>query len=171
ELATRATRFTTGPGLVLGTPGYMAPEQLVGQPASARSDLFAFGVVVHEMLTGVHPFRRATAAETAAAILREDPPPLAHAGLPPGVARIVERCLDKRAGDRPSSARDLALFSDEVGSQAGEVVADRATARTGTVTRRLVAVSCGLLALLSAATWMGGRVLVKRTVGGGNDTE
>jgi protein kinase-like protein len=171
ELDTRATRFTTGPGLVLGTPGYMAPEQLVGQPATARSDLFAFGVVVHEMLTGAHPFRRATPAETAGAILHEDPPPLSQAGLPPGVARIIERCLDKRPGDRPSSARDLALFFEAVGSQAGEVAAGRAPAGTRTVTRRLVAISCGLLALLAATTWMGGRVLVNRTVDAAIDSD
>ena len=171
EFDTRATRFTTGPGLVLGTPGYMAPEQLVGQPATARTDLFAFGVVVHEMLTGSHPFRRATAAETAAAILHEDPPPLAQAGLPPGVARIVERCLDKRAADRPSSARDLALFFDAVGSQAGETATGRAAAGVRTVTRRLVAISCGLLALLSAATWAGGRLLVDRTVTAAIDSD
>ncbi|HEX5110787.1 MAG TPA: serine/threonine-protein kinase [Vicinamibacterales bacterium] len=171
ELDTRATRFTTGPGLVLGTPGYMAPEQLVGQPATPRSDLFAFGVVVHEMLTGSHPFRRATPAETAGAILHEDPPPLSQSGLPPGIATIVERCLDRRAGDRPSSARDLALFFDAVGSQTGEVAAGRAAQGAGSLRRRLALISCGLLALLSGAMWIGGRFLVERTVKAAIDSD
>jgi len=71
------TRVLTKPGTVMGTPGYLSPEQLVGEPATTRSDLFALGVVIAEMLTGAHPFRRGTVSGTVSAILREDPPDLA----------------------------------------------------------------------------------------------
>src|SRR4029450_4422521 len=77
---TQATRFTTGRGIVVGTPGYIAPEQMFGAPATTRSDLFAFGVVVHEMLTGSHPFSRGSVTDTAAAIPGDDAAPLGPAG-------------------------------------------------------------------------------------------
>ena len=95
----------TEPGTVLGTVGYMSPEQVRGQPADARSDIFSLGAVLYEMLTGRRAFRRETAAETMTAILREDPPePAASTGAAAALARIVEHCLEKRP-DRASSRR------------------------------------------------------------------
>src|SRR5206468_11029323 len=107
EWDSQATTFTTAANVVLGTPGYISPEQMLGQPATVRSDLFAFGIVVHEMLTGAHPFLRDTPADTTTAVLREVPPPLGRAvpGLPAGLVKILERCLDKHPAARPSSAR------------------------------------------------------------------
>jgi hypothetical protein len=171
-----ATQFTTVPGVVLGTPGYMSPEQLRGQPATAKSDLFALGVVVHEMLAGANPFRRPTAAETAAATLREDPPSLLATvpGVPAGIAKIVERCLDKEAGERPSSAGDLALFFDAVGTQSAETQARgraEALAPARRLRNRLLAISCGLLILLSAVTWGVVRIMTDRTVAAAIDAE
>ena len=101
----------TTPGTVLGTVGYMAPEQVRGEPADHRSDLFALGCVLYEMLTGERAYKRETAAETMSAILREDPPDPStlNVTVPPGVLRALRRCLEKRPQERFESARDLAF--------------------------------------------------------------
>src|SRR4029077_16781476 len=85
----------TAAGTVMGTPHYMAPEILQGKPADARSDLWALGVVLHELLTGGLPFQGSTAFEVSAAILHQASPPL-PAGVPDGLRTIVERCLKKQ---------------------------------------------------------------------------
>ena len=97
----------TSPGTMLGTVGYMAPEQVRGLPADHRSDLFSMGAVLFEMLTGRRAFRGATAADTLSAILREDPTEAAGTGLnlPTGLLRVVHRCLEKTPEDRFQSAR------------------------------------------------------------------
>ncbi len=97
----------TATGLVMGTAAYMSPEQARGQRADERSDLFAFGVVLYELLTGVHPFRRATLADTVSAVLRDTPPPVAQvrSGIPPAFAALVMRLLEKDPAERPASAR------------------------------------------------------------------
>ena len=107
----------TRTGLAMGTIGYMAPEQVLGQPATAQSDLFGFGVVMHEMLSGSHPFARRTAPEVQTAVLREDPASLSRAvpGLSPSLIKLIERCLDKQPSGRPESARDLAIFLEALG--------------------------------------------------------
>ena len=111
--ATLATLHTaaTGAGIVLGTPGYMAPEQVRGHAADPRTDIFAFGAVLYEMLSGVRAFRRETHAESMTAILREDPPELSDATHPvsPALDRIVRRCLEKNLEQRFQSARDLSF--------------------------------------------------------------
>src|SRR5262249_5887965 len=88
----------TTPGTVLGTVGYMAPEQVQGFTADARSDIFSFGAVLYEMLSGRRAFRGATAVETLHAILKEEPPELA--GTAPALERIVRRCLQQHPDDR-----------------------------------------------------------------------
>ena len=172
---TRVTRFTTDPGTVLGTPGYMSPEQVLGQIATVRSDLFAFGVVVHEMLTGSHPFLRETIPDTVAAILREDPPPLGRRlpELPAGLVGILESCLDKHAADRPASARDLALFLEAAGSNGNESGTWQRVgpADVPRLRNRMVAISCGLLILLSGTTWAFVRTMVDRTVAAAIDAD
>src|SRR2546428_654205 len=88
----------TDPGTVLGTVGYMSPEQVRGETGDHRSDLFSFGCVLYELLSGRRAFQRGTAAETMTAILRGDPPPPANgfgASLPAGLARVVQQCLQK----------------------------------------------------------------------------
>src|SRR3984957_12963416 len=106
-LATLATGATAA-GVVLGTPGYMSPEQVRGQAADARTDIFAFGAVLYEMLSGVRVFRRDTPAESMTAILREDPPEISDASrlVSPALDRIVRRCLEKSPEQRFQSARD-----------------------------------------------------------------
>jgi Tol biopolymer transport system component len=102
----------TDPGSVLGTVGYMSPEQVRGQPADARSDIFSMGAVLYEMLAGRRAFQRETAAETMTAILREEPAGLVDgtsSSLPSGLARLVLRCLEKNPEERFQSARDLAF--------------------------------------------------------------
>jgi eukaryotic-like serine/threonine-protein kinase len=101
----------TESGSVLGTMGYTSPEQLRGEAADARSDIFAFGCVLYEVLSGRSPFLKPTGAETITAIMSEDPPPLSGTGraITPALREIVNRCLEKRPDDRFSTAHDLAL--------------------------------------------------------------
>jgi Tol biopolymer transport system component len=97
----------TSPGTVLGTVGYMAPEQIKGGAVDARTDLFALGLILHEMLGGARTFSRDTAAEVMTAILREDPPPLQRADLPPALDRVIQHALEKNPAERFQTARDV----------------------------------------------------------------
>jgi len=104
---------STEPGTLLGTVGYMAPEQVRGQEADARADVFSFGSVLYEMLTGRRAFARDTAPETLTAILREEPPELPPS-VPSALERIVHHCLEKRPEQRFRTAHDLAFALDSV---------------------------------------------------------
>jgi len=110
ELPTRDFRNATQQGAILGTVGYMSPEQVRGEAVDARSDLFALGVVIYEMLSGRQAFRGRTQADTLSAILREEPPEL-DAGLkvPPLLERVLRSCLSKEVEGRFHSAHDLAF--------------------------------------------------------------
>ena len=101
----------TSPGMVMGTVGYMSPEQVRGEPIDPRSDIFSFGAVLYEMLTGKRAFKRETSAETMTAILREEPPALHDTGWqgPLELQRILARCLEKNVERRFQSASDLAF--------------------------------------------------------------
>jgi tetratricopeptide (TPR) repeat protein/predicted Ser/Thr protein kinase len=107
--ATMSREDLTQQGAAIGTLLYMSPEQAQGLPVGARSDIFSFGIVLHEMLAGEHPFRRDSAAATVSAILRDDPPEV-HSGagrLPAAFEAILHRALAKEPGDRYQSARRL----------------------------------------------------------------
>jgi serine/threonine protein kinase len=104
----QGTVTVTQPGVVMGTVGYMSPEQVTGAPADARSDIFSLGAILFEMLTGRIPFERATSVETMSAILREDPPDLPGT-IAPAVRQIVAHCLEKEPVRRYQSAQDLAF--------------------------------------------------------------
>ena len=110
--------FRTEEGLVLGTMGYMSPEQVRGEAVDARSDIFSFGVVLFEMVTGKRAFDRDTAADTMVAILKEDPPDLedSRKPMPPGLRRILDHCLEKVPGQRFHDAEDLAFALSNLGS-------------------------------------------------------
>src|SRR2546421_2114289 len=97
----------TEPGMVLGTVGYMSPEQVRGETVDQRSDIFAFGAILYEMLTGSRAFKRNSSIETLSAILKEDPPDLGEAlpNIPPALERLTRRCLEKDRELRFQSAR------------------------------------------------------------------
>src|SRR5262249_20122518 len=110
--STAPTRASgTEPGIVLGTAGYMSPEQVRGVEADHRSDIFTLGAILHEMLGGERAFQRDTAIETMNAILNEEPPELPSSAeqTAPALVRIVEHCLEKKPEQRFQSTRDLAF--------------------------------------------------------------
>ena len=145
-----ATLTAHGLGPV-GTAGYMSPEQARGDRTDFRSDLFSLGVVLYEMVAGVAPFRRGTAAETMTAILREDPPELTESQVGvAGLHRVVQHCLEKKSADRFQTARDLLFALD---SLSGSGFAAPSTPRPRRTSRRAVQVAAGaaVLALIAAA--------------------
>ena len=148
---TMSLRDQTDAGRVLGTVGYMSPEQVRGEPADARSDLFSLGCVLYEMLTGKRAFRKATAVETMNAILTEDPPAATEItrAIPPALQRVIQRCLEKGPERRFQSASDLAFALDAL-SETG-----RGSARP------IVLPSQG-----RAALWVAGAVVLVLLVGG-----
>jgi Tol biopolymer transport system component len=108
---TSAPTGRTEVGTVMGTVGYMSPEQVRGREVDHRSDIFTFGAILYEMLTGRRAFQGDTAADTASSILKDDPPEMSESGrqIPPGVDSIVRHCLEKNPQERFQSARDLAF--------------------------------------------------------------
>ena len=141
----------TEPGVVMGTVGYMSPEQVRGQPADHRSDIFAFGSVLYEMLSGRRAFRGSSAIETMSAILKEEPPELSQSvtGVPPSLERIVRRCLEKDPAERFQSARDLAFASAETTSVSLAAPSVAVSPRVGRPRRVwIVSLAIGLVALL-----------------------
>jgi Tol biopolymer transport system component len=111
------TKISTSPGLVVGTVGYMAPEQVRGQKADSRTDIFAFGLVLYEMLSGTRAFSGATNADTMSAVLNQEPAELGSVSgtvIAPGIERIVRRCLEKNPAQRFQSARDLSFAIEAV---------------------------------------------------------
>jgi len=102
--------MATVAGMVLGTLGYMSPEQASGRPVDYRSDQFALGLLVYELATGTRPFERATTAQSLAATIEDDPTPVEvlNPAIPPHLATVVARCLDKDPANRYESTRDLA---------------------------------------------------------------
>ena len=148
------TSSHTAAGLVLGTASYMAPEQVRGEAADPRTDIFAFGAVLYEMLSGVRAFRRDTAAETMTAVLKDDPPELFDPGrlVSPALERIVRRCLEKNPEQRFQSARDLSFaLSALSGTETSSVARAAAAPRRAPLLPRL-AVALALVAV-AAATW------------------
>jgi eukaryotic-like serine/threonine-protein kinase len=157
----------TDPGTVLGTAGYMSPEQVRGKDADHRSDLFSLGCVLHEMLTGRRAFARDTAAETMTAILKEDPPEMAESGIgaPPALERLVRHCLEKRPEDRFQSAKDVAFDLESAGAPTDRsAAAVRLPAgRRESRGLRLGTVIAALAATTVAGFWMGHRAGVPKS--------
>ncbi len=123
EVAPEAETATLTPagtvtGTIMGTVGYMAPEQVKGRPADHRSDVFALGCVLYEMVSGRRPFEGDTTVETMAAILKEEPPQLSSTGatLPSDFERTIHRCLEKSPDARFQSASDLAFGLRSIGT-------------------------------------------------------
>ncbi|MFH1175881.1 MAG: protein kinase [Acidobacteriota bacterium] len=152
----------TEQGMVLGTVGYMAPEQVRGLPADHRADIFAFGAVLYEMLSGRRAFSGPSNADTMTAILREDPPELASpaGAIPPALESIVLHCLEKAPEERFQSARDLAFHlalitqATETGSRAQSGV-QRPSRGRSLRWPVVVATCCAAVALLGAGLLLG----------------
>jgi hypothetical protein len=155
------TPTRTAPGLVMGTLGYMSPEQARGAEADARSDLFAVGAILYEMLTGQRAFAGETAADTLSAILHRDPPEIVSAEGPisPGLERVVRRCLEKDPEERFQGARDLAFALEALsGTSAVGVAAPEPQPRRTRLVKAGVAVASaaalvGLGLLAGRARW------------------
>jgi eukaryotic-like serine/threonine-protein kinase len=152
----------TGSGVVVGTVGYMSPEQVRGASVDHRSDIFALGAILYELLSGTRAFRRETSAETMTAILREDPPELTESGraVPPALARIVAHCLEKSPRERFASARDLAFDLESLSEKSDATTSSRRIAALSSAGGRGLWIlgwlaSLGLAA--AAAFWLGQR--------------
>ncbi len=145
----------TTPGVVLGTMGYMAPEQVRGKTADRRSDIFAFGTILYEMLSGQRAFRGDTAADTITAILTKEPPDLSQTNkeIHPGLDRIVRHCLEKNPEERFESARDVAFDLESlssVSSQTGAVLTPVVAKRSRWIGPALLAALLALAAGVAA---------------------
>jgi Tol biopolymer transport system component len=157
------TETGTGAGVVLGTVGYMSPEQAAAQPVDFRSDQFSFGSILYEMTTGRRAFQRKTGAETLAAIIQEDPEPLGriNSDAPPPFRWLVERCLAKEPEERYGTTRDLARDLATVRDHLSEASAPRPGAaavgprpRSWTYTAVAGAVALGLGLLAGKSLWV-----------------
>jgi eukaryotic-like serine/threonine-protein kinase len=142
----------TEPGVVMGTAGYMSPEQVRGRTVDSRADIFAFGAILYEMLAGKRAFQRSTAADTMAAILNEDPPGISQIvqSTPPGLQRVVHRCLEKNPEQRFQSASDLA-FALEALSESGISSGVALASPSARSSRRTLAWIAGIVAILALA--------------------
>jgi len=134
---TATVQVNTEPGQIMGTVGYMSPEQVRGKPADHRSDIFSFGSILYEMLSGQRAFRGESPAETMSAIMKEDPAELSETArnVPPALERMVRHCLEKNPAQRFQSAGDLAFNlealadSSVVGKTGGQAAIDQAAIR------------------------------------------
>ncbi len=154
---TISLRDQTDAGRVLGTVGYMSPEQVRGEPADTRSDIFSLGCVLYEMFTGKRAFRKPTAAETMSAILNDDPAMVSERtrNIPPALERVVRRCLEKVPGRRFQSASDLAFgikALSETGSGTTQIIKRASSSKK----RVLLGLATALLAVaaLAFAWWI-----------------
>ena len=156
----------TEPGMVMGTVGYMSPEQVRGKPADARSDIFAFGTILYEMLSGQRAFLRESGPESLTAILKEDPPEFSGSGhnFPPGLERITRKCLEKSPEQRFQSASDLAFAIEAF---AGISTSRAVEAPVKPRAKRLVVTTvAGVLVLIAVAqgAWLAARRTPARSV-------
>lgn len=161
QLPTQGIENLTSEGLMFGTVGYMSPEQVVGKPADARSDIFAFGVVLYEMLSGRRAFERGSTFETLSATLKEDPPELMAPGstIPPTLQHLVAHCLEKEPARRFQNLQD-AVYDLEAVLAGSPVSVNRPPNLLPTPGRRLRAWALALIALVAVVTG-GGLILLK----------
>jgi eukaryotic-like serine/threonine-protein kinase len=153
-------QVATEVGVVMGTAGYMSPEQVRGKTADHRSDIFAFGTILYEMISGKRAFHGETTADTMSAILKEETPELSETArnVPPGLERVVRHCLEKHPTQRFQSAGDLAfdleaLTEISAGSKSGAQAAVQQTASAKS--RGQLIAAAGVLALVGAAFALG----------------
>ena len=144
----------TEAGVVMGTVGYMSPEQVRGQSADHRADIFAFGAILYEMLAGKRAFQKPTSPETMTAILNEDPPGISQVttNIPPALQRVVHRCLEKNPEQRFQSASDLAFALDALSETSSNTAA--LSNKPPTKNSKLWAVAAVLAAVVAAGLWL-----------------
>lgn len=144
----------TAEGVMLGTVGYMSPEQVKGEPADSRSDIFSFGAVLYESLSGRRPFQRDSSVETMSAILKEDPPDISSAAnhISPGVGRIVQHCLEKDPGHRFQSAKDLGFALEAISGSSSQISAATSPASSARRTNYWLIPALALLVISLTAT-------------------
>src|SRR5438552_2336245 len=149
----------TSAGVAMGTAGYMSPEQVRGEKADARSDIFSFGVVLYEMLSGNQAFAGPSPADRASAILKEDPPDLQAGGrnIPASLDRIVRHCLEKNPEERFQSARDLAFHLESTSSVSEPSAAVLASLQERRPLRTLWLVLAFLALAIGGALWLRGK--------------
>ncbi len=147
------THAQTDAGAVMGTASYMAPEQVRGDAVDARTDIFAFGAVLFEMLTGQRAFRRETPAETMTAVLKEDPAELTNSERPisPALDRITRRCLEKSSEQRFQSAKDLAFALEALSGSSYSSTKHSVVAEAGGKSGWMLAAACVFVAILAVA--------------------
>ena len=155
-------RVNTDPGTVMGTVGYMSPEQVRGRAVDHRSDIFSFGAVLYEMLSGKRAFRGESTADTITAILKEDPPELSTQGTQISAAldRVVRHCLEKNPEERFQSARDLAFGLDSVSGISGQstaTIADVAVTPKRNLWPAMIAAAVIIAALVAGGFFLGRR--------------
>jgi serine/threonine protein kinase len=155
DSGTEQPTLGTEPGMILGTVGYMSPEQVHGQQADHRSDIFSFGAIFYEMIAGEQAFLRGSTVETLNAILKEEPRELSdsNARLQPGLAHVVAHCLEKDPGERFQSASDIAFHLDTLSRASGADVAAAVSIPTKKQTPRTfwAVGALGVLAAVGAA--------------------
>jgi hypothetical protein len=151
------TIAATDPGTVLGTVGYMAPEQVRGRTVDARADLFSLGVVLYEMVSGHRAFQRDTAADTMSAILREDPPEVSgtRPDVSPALDRIIRHCLEKEPDERFQTARDVAFALTALSGSATSISGPVPAASGGTSGRGWVLAAAIAIAAALGGMWAG----------------
>jgi serine/threonine protein kinase/Tol biopolymer transport system component len=156
DVNSAAQTMGTDPGMVMGTAGYMSPEQVRGQPVDQRTDIFAFGAILYEMLTGRRAFQRSTSVETMTAILNDDPPAISQSGaiVPTGLHRVVNRCLEKDREQRFHSASDLAFALDALSDSGASPLPTAQKPSAGKPRRALVWPIAGIVVIaLAAVAW------------------
>jgi serine/threonine protein kinase/Tol biopolymer transport system component len=150
---TVSLQLQSHPGQVLGTVGYMSPEQVRGQAADARSDIFAVGVILYEMLTGKPAFRKSTSADTMSAILNEDPPAVSQIApsVPPGLQRVVNRCLAKNPDQRFQHASDLGFALESLSDSSGSTIT---TVNQAAPNKKWIWIATGAIAIAITAAFV-----------------
>ncbi len=168
ETSAPAAPAQTVRGTVMGTAGYMSPEQVRGLEIDQRCDIFSFGTILYEMLSGRKAFKRETASDTMAAILRDEPPALSQSGksIPPALDNIVRHCLEKSPDDRFQSAKDI-VFALSVASSPGSTSGPQATAPLSGKKRVLVAAA--FAATVVAALAIAGVLVLRRAHHGSSE--
>ena len=146
------TALATSVGALVGTPGYLAPEQVTGEPVDTRADIFSLGCVLYEMLSGARPFDRNTTVEMLAAIVSEPPPRELLSKLPPPLARVVDRALEKDPADRFQTMQDFAFALRNASEVAGSAAPPRR--RTGKIWRWATGLAIAAAAFTAAVLLM-----------------